>query len=105
MDESGGSSLGQEKQSSCAPGQPTLFLYGDDSLTTRDRRELIALFSATKAQLSRHSLSDRLTLSLITAGLVRGITPTSTRKRLGAAIPDFVLLLPDGNRVEQRSLD
>ena len=95
----------QEKRSSSEPVQEMLCLSGGDSLTARDRKELIALFSATKAQLSRRSLSDRLTVSLMQSGLVCGITPTSTRERLGAATPDFVLLLPDGSRVEQRSQD
>jgi hypothetical protein len=45
---------------------------------------------------SRRSLSDRLTSSLITSGLVSGITPTSIRKKLGAVIPDSALWPLDG---------
>lgn len=79
----------------------TLFLFGENSLTDQDNKELIALFSATKANTSHQTLSDRLTPSLISAGLVKGITPMSVRKKLGAPIPDFVLWLPGGIRVEQ----
>lgn len=95
----------REKRSCSVPAQAMLFSSGDDSLTRRDRSELIALFSATKAQLAPLTLSDRLTLSLMQSGLVRGITPTSTRVKFGAPIPDFVLRLPDGSSVAQRSQD
>lgn len=67
----------------------------------QDSKELIALFSETKAPSKAPSLSDKLTKSLISSGLIRGITPMSVRKKLGAPIPDFVLLLPDGVRLEQ----
>lgn len=97
------SSSVQAKSSACEPEQPTLFSFGDDSLTTADRRELIALFSETKAQSNPRSLCDRLTPSLISSGLIAGITPTSIRERFGAPIPDFALLLPDGGAVEQRN--
>ena len=50
------------------------------------------------------TLSDRLTKSLISAGLVKGIAPMSIQKQLGVPIPDFVLYLPDGTRVEQLDL-
>lgn len=94
--------LGQRSFS--AREQLMLFSFGDGSLTEADRKELIALFSGTKphANSSPPTLSDRLTPSLFSSGLVSGITPTSIRERLGAAIPDFVLLLPGGGRVEQQ---
>lgn len=88
-----------------APEPPMLFSCGESSLTPRDRRELTALFSATRARLARRTLSDRQTLLLMRSGLVSGITPTSIRERYGVPIPDFVLLLPDGGRAEQRSQD
>ena len=97
-------SLAPASASRCAPEQPTLFLLGDDLLTTADRRELIALFSATKAASSQANLSDRLTPSLFTCGLIRGITPMSIRERSGAPIPDFVLRLPGGGLVEQQNV-
>jgi len=91
-----------DKQLSLELDPQTHYLSGESSLTIADRRELIALFSETKASLNPLSLSDRLTLSLISAGLVKGITPTSVRKRSGVPIPDFVLKLPDGRIAEQQ---
>lgn len=57
-----------------------------------------ATYSAMKARTSRRSLSDRLTLSLISAGLVCGITPSSTRKQSGAegAVRVFAFARPVG---------
>lgn len=82
----------------------TQCLFGESLLMDQDRRELIVQFSGMKGRYAPQTLSDRLTKSLISAGLVKGITPTSTRKQLGAQIPDFVLYLPDGTRVEQLSI-
>lgn len=92
----------QEKRLSLEQEPPMLFSFGDASLTEADRKELIALFSGTKDRLDQATLSDRQTLSLLQSGLVKGITPMSTRKKLKAIIPDFVLRLPDGAVVEQR---
>lgn len=102
-DVSANSSSDLGKPSPCEHGLPTLFSFGDDSLTIADRRELIALFSEMNPLSAARSLSDRLTPSLFTSGLISGITPTSIRERFEAAIPDFVLSLPDGGRVEQQS--
>ena len=99
------SSADQERKSYSEPEQGMLFSCGDDSLTARDRQELIALFSATRDHAEALTLSDRLTPSLISAGLVCGITPTSTREKCGAPIPAFVLLLPDGRSVAQPKMD
>ncbi len=79
-------------------------LFGESLLMDRDRKELIVQFSGMKGRYGPQSLSDKLTKSLISAGLVKGITPMSTRKKLGAPIPDFVLFLPDGRCVEQLSI-
>ncbi|MCR9214795.1 MAG: hypothetical protein NXI13_13845 [Proteobacteria bacterium] len=67
----------------------------------QDRKELIVQFSEMKGRYSPQTLSDKLTKSLIMSGLVKGITPMSTRRKLGEPIPDFVSYLPDGTRVEQ----
>lgn len=80
-----------------------LSLFGESLLMDQDKKELIVQFSEMRDRYDHRSLSDRLTKSLISAGLVRGITPMSIRKKLGAQIPDFVLFLPDGTRVEQLS--
>lgn len=103
MDEGVSCSADQEKRSCCEPEQGTLYGCGDDSLTAQDRRELIVLFSATKARFSHLSLSDRLTPSLMSCGLVCGITPMSIRERLGAEIPDFAFSLPGGGYVAQHN--
>lgn len=60
------------------------------------RRALSAPSSATGARTSRRSLSDKLTLSLMSAGLVRGITPSSTRKQSGQPIQVFAFDRPGG---------
>lgn len=60
--------------------------------------------SETKAAGSRQSLSDRLTPSLISVGLVRGITPMSERKPSKAKTPASVSSKPVGiNAVEPKA--
>lgn len=95
------SSVGRAQKSFSELEPETLSLFGESSLTLEETKELIALFSETKAQSKPLTLSDRLTKSLISAGLVKGITPMSVRRKLGAVIPDFALRLPDGSLVEQ----
>lgn len=68
----------------------TRCLFGESSLTDQDSKELIVQCSETKARINRVSLSDRLTPSLISAGLVRGIIPMSMRRRSDQLIPDGV---------------
>lgn len=82
----------------------TRSLFGENLLMDQDSKELIAQFSGMRDRYGPVTLSDRLTKSLISAGLVKGITPMSTRKKLGEPIPDFVFYLPDGTRVEQLSI-
>jgi len=67
---------------------------------TQDRRELIAPFSAMSQNTNRPSLSDRLTQSLISAGLVKGIIPMSMRKRSNQLTLDTVLRWQDGDNAE-----
>lgn len=98
----GKSSAAQARRSYCAHEMPMPSLFGESSLTVQDRKELIVLFSETKAQSGQATLSDRLTLSLISSGLVKGITPMSVRQKLEAEILDFVLFLPDGSVVAQQ---
>ena len=61
-----------------------------------DRKASSAVSSATKARTSRRSLSDRLTLSLISSGLVCGTTPSLTRKQSGQPIQVLALDTPGG---------
>jgi hypothetical protein len=50
----------------------------------------------TRVRTYRRSLSDRQTASLITAGLVCGITPSSTRKLSGAKVAVLAFDTPGG---------
>lgn len=106
-DESEVNSLVPAKRLYSAPRQQMLFSCGESSSTTAltsepasDSRESTAPRSeTTTAKRTRAaSLSDRLTPLLISAGLVKGITPTSIRRQLGATIPAFVSSLPDGHQ-------
>ena len=66
--------------------------------------ELIARFSETKVDTKVLSLSDRLTPSLISAGLVKGIIPMFMRKKSDQQILDIVSSPPAGNdAVEQKA--
>jgi hypothetical protein len=80
----------------------TLSLFGETTSTIpfQSKRGSNARSSATKVRSYLPSLCDRLTPSLITAGLVRGITPKSVRRRLGAEILDIVSLRLDGDDAE-----
>lgn len=106
-EENGDCSAVQEKKSSLERQLVMPFLCGDDlsmdALTcehARGNTELIAPFLETNRRSYRQSLLDRLMPSLISSGLIAGITPTSIRHELGAIIPDFVSCLPDGPSAE-----
>lgn len=88
--------------SSCEQREATQCLFGDDSLMTVVRPESTAPCSATSHATLAVSLSDRLMQSLISAGLIAGITPLSIRKRYGQAILDFASSKQDGNDVGER---
>ena len=75
-------------------------LCGADSRTPVGSKESIVRYSATNRSIVAATLSDRLTQSLISAGLVAGITPTSTRKRYGQAILDFAICVQVGGGAE-----
>lgn len=98
------SSLARDTTSSSAQLALTPFLFGEITSTTlsRGKTALNARSSATKHQSRHPSLSDRLTPSLITAGLVKGITPKSIRKQFGAVLLDGALSEPDGSDAEPR---
>jgi hypothetical protein len=74
----------------------TLSLFGENSSTLPASKESTARSSAMKARTDHPTLSDRLTQSLISAGLVKGTTPTSIRNESGAAIPASALWPLDG---------
>ena len=98
-------SLGRGKLLSSEPTAPTLFSFGESSSMTADSEASIAPSSGTKARTYRVSLSDKLTQSLITSGLVRGITPSSVRKQLGAPIRVIASFGPAGVDVEKPEVD
>ncbi len=75
-------------------------LYGASSSMTAGKPASTVPSSETKVRTYRASLSDRLTPSLISAGLVNGITPTSTRQVSGQAIRVFAFLRQAGGGAE-----
>lgn len=98
------SSSGQVNASFCEQSDPTPSLFGASSSTTASmsergslKRASTAPSSATKGRNSRRSLSDRLTPLLMSCGLVRGITPTSTRRRSDQPILEFAFGTPVGS--------
>lgn len=76
--------------------QPSLSGASLLTMPSPSKKALIAPCSVTKAHTSRRSLSDRLTPSLITAGLVCGITPMSIRQTSDQPIRAFAFSRPDG---------
>lgn len=70
------------------------------------KRELTVPSSetTTRKNIFQASLSDRLTESLISAGLVKGIIPTSMRKRSDQGTLDIAFFAPVGaGAVEQKA--
>lgn len=90
----------QEKASFCGQEMPTPCSSGESSSTTAASKASIAPSFGMNPRTGRVSLSDRLTQSLITSGLVKGITHTSIRKQSGAAIRDSALWPLDGGNAE-----
>lgn len=101
MEEREANSLDQDHQSFSETETPQHSLFGEtlSTILSQNRKGSNALSSETKAASRAQSLSDRLTPLLISAGLVKGITPKSIRKRLGAVILDFASSKLAGNDV------
>lgn len=98
-------SSAREKPSFCEQRQETPHSHGDGrNIVMTGNSASNAVFSATKADTSHLSLSDRLTLSLISSGLVRGITPSLTRKQSGQPIQVLALDTPDGGDAARRNV-
>ena len=93
-------SLVRARRSRSAPETPTPSLFGASSSMTADKPASTAPSSGTKVSTVHRSLSDRLTQSLITAGLVKGITHTSIRKVSGAPIRASALWPLDGDAAD-----
>ena len=104
MVESATSSLDRDIASSCGQRELTPSLFGETISTIQSQNRTVssAPSSATKGRSYRPSLSDRLTQSLITSGLVRGTTPKSIRKQCGAQILDIASSKLGGDVVEQQ---
>jgi len=80
-------SSAQVISSSCETLMDQPSLLGEcPAIAATDKQASSARYSATKARASRRSLSDKLTQSLITSGLVCGITPSSIRTLSGQPI-------------------
>ncbi|MDL5055935.1 hypothetical protein QQ055_00330 [Geitlerinema calcuttense NRMC-F 0142] len=84
-------------------------LFGESILTMElmsepenDSKASTVRFSGTRTRqnISAQTLSERLTPLLISRGLVRGIIPTSMRKRSGQRMLDGVLSVPDGENAD-----
>lgn len=95
-------SLDQENTSACAHGRPMRSLSGESSETQADKLESTAQCSETKASIEAQTLSDRLMPSLISAGLVCGIIPTSMRSAYGQLTLDSVLRPQVGPNAEEQ---
>ena len=90
-------SSGQVTRSSLDPRSETLFSCGAAPFTDKTRKQASnARSSETRVRSSRRSLSDRLTRSLITSGLVCGITPLSIRQLSGQPIRVLAFDTPTG---------
>lgn len=103
--ESGNCSAAPAKRSYCERGTATPVSSGENSSITVDRSASIVPFSEMKAESDHRSLSDRLMQSLITAGLVRGVIPTSMRTGSAQQTLAFVFCTPDGDTPAGRKAD
>jgi hypothetical protein len=95
----------QERKLFSEHGQVTLSLCGDVLRMTAGSKESIVQYSETKAEFVQVSLSDKLTPSLISAGLVCGIIPLSMRDASGQQTLDSVLKPPAGNAAVKQKVD
>lgn len=100
MGDARNSSVAQAKKSFFGLGNVMPSLFGNDFEMIADSRESIAPSSKTNQGTDQASLSDRLTQSLISAGLVKGIIPMSMRDASGQQILDAVLKPPGGGPVD-----
>lgn len=90
-------SSGLETRSSSDQLMATRYLLGDELNTDETAsKALSAPSSETRVRTSRRSLSDKLTRSLITSGLVCGITPSSIRALSGQPIRVLAFSGPAG---------
>jgi hypothetical protein len=89
MEESQNCFAAPAKNSCCEHGNAMLCGFGEDSKTIADKPGSTVPFSEMKATIFPATLSDRLTQSLISAGLVCGTIPLSMRDASGQTILGF----------------
>lgn len=87
----------QAKPLSCERSQPMRSLFGENSLMTAESAVSIVPSLETNPRICRASLSDRLTESLISHGLVKGIIHTSLRTKSNQQILVAVFCEQDGS--------
>src|SRR5262245_5822806 len=110
MDERESYLLDPEKRSCCELRPAMLSLFGESSLMTAstcepesDRAASTARPSGTKPKSSLPTLYARRAQSLLIAGLIAGITPTSIRKRSGADCREIASLWQAGDMCESEA--
>lgn len=87
------------------PRRGRSYLRGGNSGMTQGKSASTAVSSEMSPARSPLTLSERLTPSLISAGLVRGTTRTFGRRLLRLGIRDFVSFAPDGSVVAIQNQD
>lgn len=98
-------SLVPEKRLSCEQKTVTPSSCGESLLMIQDNPELTAPPSETKVNTDQANSYDKRIKLLSAYGLIAGVIPTSTRKRLGQRTLDFALLQPDGGDAEKQKAD
>jgi hypothetical protein len=97
--------LDRENAFASAHGRETLSLCGGVLSTQAGKKESIARSLETNRNTSAQTLSDRLTPSLISAGLVCGIIPMSMRDVSNQLTLDSVLKPQAGGSVGKQKAD
>ena len=105
MDEGRANSSVQENVSFSQRRTVTHSLFGENSETPADNGELTVQFSETNRKSYHLTLSERLTPSLISAGLAKGTTLTFGRRLLNLGIRVGVSYAPDGTIAGERRGD
>lgn len=93
-------SSAQERKLSLQHRQETPCMSGESLRMIQDRSESTVPSSAMSPAYSHLTLSERLTPSLISAGLVKGITLTYAKRLLNHGIPVTAIYAPDGSVVD-----
>ena len=96
----------RDKKSYSELGKETLCSSGKSSkIAATDNTALTVRSFGMNRRTKAVSLSDRLTPSLISSGLVKGIIPTWMRRKSSQLTLDFALLQQDGKDVDRQNQD